>query len=104
MLSDKIPYYAVIFTSIQTQNIEGYFEMSQRMVELAKLQPGFLGYSSAKGVENVTISYWQTLDNIANWKSQSEHLKAQLKGRNEWYNWYNVRICKVEREYDFNLS
>jgi len=28
---------------------------------------------------------------------------AQQKGRENWYSWYNVRICKVEREYEFNI-
>ena len=34
-LSSK-PYYAVIFTSTLTNNTEGYSEMGQKMVELAK--------------------------------------------------------------------
>ena len=30
-------------------------------------------------------------------------LKAQEKGKNDWYSWYHVRICKVEHEYGFGL-
>jgi len=37
------PYYAVIFTSVQTENIEGYTDMADSMETLAKQQPGFLG-------------------------------------------------------------
>jgi len=94
-------YYAVIFTSTQNENIEGYQEMSIKMENLAKQQDGFLGIDSVKETVGITVSYWSSLDAIKNWKQNSDHLIAQQKGRSQWYNWYNVRICKVEREYEF---
>jgi heme-degrading monooxygenase HmoA len=42
------------------------------------------------------------LSAIKNWKQQTDHLVAQQKGRQGWYSWYKVRICKVEREYEFS--
>jgi heme-degrading monooxygenase HmoA len=98
------PYYAVIFTSTQTENTEGYSKMAEKMEQLAKRQKGFLGVDSARENVSITVSYWGTLESIKNWKQQSEHLQAQFKGRNYWYSWYNVKVCKVEREYEFNLS
>lgn|SRR5690606_1669409 len=97
------PYYAVIFTSIQKENIEGYSEMAEKMEVLAKKQPGFLGMDSARNDVGITVSYWDSLESIKNWKQQTDHLQAQLKGRQDWYRWYNVKICKVEREYEFNV-
>jgi len=102
MNKDFQPYYAVIFTSKQTENIEGYEEMANRMEELAKQQPGYLGMESARNELGITVSYWESLEDIKNWKQQTEHIKAQLKGRADWYSWYHARICKVEREYEFN--
>ncbi len=96
-----IPYYAVIFTSTQTKNTEGYQEMSEQMEVLAKQQKGFLGVDSAKNEVGITVSYWTNLEAIKNWKQNTDHLLAQKKGIKEWYNWYNVKICKVEREYEF---
>ena len=96
------PYYAVIFTSTQKETIEGYAEMSNLMEELAKQQEGFLGMDSARNEVGITVSYWESLEAIKNWKQQTDHLVAQQKGRQDWYSWYNVRICKVEREYEFN--
>ena len=95
------PYYAVIFTSTQTSNIEGYSDMAQKMEDLAKQQKGFMGMDSARNAIGITVSYWENLEAIKNWKTNSEHLLAQQKGREQWYNWYNVKICKVEREYQF---
>lgn len=110
-MKDFKPYYAVIFTSTQKEDIEGYAEMAIKMEELAKQQSGFLGMDSARNKTStalgagigITVSYWESLEAIKNWKQQSEHLQAQLKGRQDWYSWYNVRICKVEREYEFNI-
>lgn len=96
------PYYAVIFTSTRTEGDNGYNEMAELMETLAKKQEGFLGIDSAKNEIGITVSYWQTLEAITSWKQQTDHVLAQQKGIKEWYSWYNVRICKVEREYEFN--
>jgi heme-degrading monooxygenase HmoA len=98
------PYYAVIFTSKLTKNNEGYSKMAQKMEDLAKKQNGFLGIESVREDVGITVSYWESLEAIKTWKQNSEHLIAQQKGREQWYSWYNTRICKVEREYDFKLS
>ena len=42
------PYYAVIFTTIANENLEGYLETAERMEELAREQNGFLGIESAR--------------------------------------------------------
>jgi heme-degrading monooxygenase HmoA len=102
------PYYAVIFTSTQTDDTEGYSEMAEKMETLARQQEGFIGIESARNTSTslsagvgITVSYWKSLDAIKNWKANTEHLLAQQKGLEQWYNWYNVKICKVEREYEF---
>jgi heme-degrading monooxygenase HmoA len=97
----QTPYYAVIFTSVQTQNIEGYEEMAQKMVDLAAQQPGYLGIDSARNEVGITVSYWKDLESIKNWKANLDHLDAQRKGRSAWYEHYTVRIALVEREYSF---
>ncbi len=95
------PYYAVIFTSIQTENIEGCSEMADLMENLASQQPGFLGVESARNEIGITVSYWESLESIKKWKANVDHLAAQRKGREKWYSYYKVRVCKVEREYEF---
>lgn len=103
-MKDLKPYYAVIFTSKHSDHTEGYSEMAEHMERLAKQQNGFLGIESARSTVGITISYWENLDAIKNWKHQSDHLFAQQKGQSVWYSWYHVRICKVEREYRFMNS
>lgn len=98
------PYYAVIFTSTKTKDSDGYTEMATKMEALAKMQNGYLGIESANGSLGITISYWESIEAIKQWKANTEHLIAQQKGRNQWYNWYKVRICKIEREYEFEKN
>ncbi len=95
------PYYAVIFTSIRTEEDAGYERMAQRMEELAIKQPGYLGFESARSDKGISVSYWESLDAILAWKQEAEHLNAQELGREKWYSWYKIRICRVEREYEF---
>ncbi len=96
------PYYAVIFTSSRTDGDNGYAEMAQEIEDLAQQQPGYLGIESASAEIGITVSYWESLADIANWKANTDHFFAQQKGISDWYMWYKVRICLVEREYDFN--
>ena len=100
------PYYAVIFTSLRTDYQQGYADTAKRMVELAALQPGFLGAESVRDAEGlgITVSYWQDEAAIAAWKQQAEHRLAQERGKRDWYAGYRVRIAKVERTYGFNAD
>ena len=74
-------YYAVIFTSIRSNEHEGYTDMSNHMMELAAQQPGFLGLESAREKMGITISYWKTKEDILQWKQHSEHAIAQKLGK-----------------------
>jgi heme-degrading monooxygenase HmoA len=95
------PYYAVIFTSLRTEGDAGYGAMAGRMEALARQQPGYLGIDSARSEVGITVSYWRDLASIRAWKQDWEHLQAQRSGRDQWYETYTVRICRVEHEYHF---
>lgn len=100
MTDQNAPYYAVIFTSQRSnKDDDAYSEMAIEMVRLAEQQPGFLGVESARSEIGITVSYWKDMESIIAWKKNSAHLVAQKKGREEWYQNYHVRICRVEREY-----
>ena len=97
----KTPYYAVIFTTLLTNNLADYEKTAIRMEELAKLQDGYLGIESTRNEIGITVSYWKDLASITKWKNNIEHKEARVKGRNKWYQQYQLRICKVERDYGF---
>jgi heme-degrading monooxygenase HmoA len=101
----KPPYYAVIFSSQRTSNKDkgdaGYDAMGERMTQLAKAQPGYLGVESVRGADGfgLTVSYWDSEANIAAWKRNAEHRIAQETGQAAWYAHYETRVAKVERAY-----
>ena len=97
----KTPYYAVIFTTLLTDDIAGYFKTAVRMEKLAELQEGFLGIESARNEVGITVSYWNSLEAITQWKNNIEHTEVRKRGREQWYEHYQLRICKVERDYGF---
>lgn len=99
------PYYAVIFTTTRTPGDHGYAEAAERMVELAQLQPGFLGVDSAReGEFGITVSYWSSLEAIEAWKAHAEHRQARKKGRSDWYRSFSLRVALVERSSEFSAE
>ncbi|KPX54206.1 antibiotic biosynthesis monooxygenase family protein [Pseudomonas amygdali] len=99
------PYFAVVFTSLRTsEEGQAYADAAQRMVELARQQPGFLGVESARGEHGlgITVSYWSDETAILAWKQQADHAQVREQERARWYQAFTTRICKVERDYSFN--
>jgi heme-degrading monooxygenase HmoA len=99
------PYYAVIFTSLRTVHDEiGYADAAQRMVDLARQQPGFLGVESARGADGlgITVSYWTSEEAIEAWRRDAEHAIVQAQGRERWYAQFELRVARVERAYGFS--
>jgi heme-degrading monooxygenase HmoA len=98
------PYFAVVFTSVRTATDDaGYERMAERMVELARQQPGFLGIDSVRGADGVgiTVSYWTSEEAIRQWRENAEHRIAQQQGRSQWYARFSLRVCRVERAWEF---
>ncbi len=98
------PYYAVIFSTLTTQETKGYEQMADRMVELASKQNGFLGIESAREGLGITVSYWKDVASIKAWKENSEHAIARKIGKEKWYAEFKLRIAKVERDFDFKAE
>jgi heme-degrading monooxygenase HmoA len=94
------PSYVVIFRSLLQENSKGYEQTAKRMGQLAKKQAGFVALSSARQNSfGITVSYWESLEAIKNWKENAEHLLAQKKGKQRWYQDYSIQICKITKNY-----
>ena len=100
-------YYAVIFTTQRTAaEMAMYGLTSERMIELAQQQPGFLGLEAVREDNGlgITVSYWRDREAIAAWEDHAEHRVAQALGRKEFYTWFQLRIAKVTEERSFGLD
>lgn len=101
------PYYAVIFSSLRrAEPDDGYGETAERLEHLAAEQPGFLGVESARGADGfgITVSYWATPEDVTAWGRHAEHLLAQKYGREKWYRSFALRVCRVERSWQFSAQ
>ncbi len=65
----------------------------------------FVSQRTATGQDGYgsTVSYWRSLDAIANWRRHAEHSLAREQGRAEWYEHYELQIARIERAYDWHL-
>ena len=100
-------YFSVIFTAQRTLSDEDMYSLtSERMVELAQQQPGFLGLESVRGEDGIgiTVSYWRDRAAIRAWRIDVEHLAAQQIGRQEFYSWYHIRVAEVVAHRTFDAS
>jgi heme-degrading monooxygenase HmoA len=100
----ETPYFAVIFTSTHHQLDEEYEGLDARLITIAEKIDGFLGMDSAGGEYGISVSYWKDEASITAWKKDIDHQAAMQKGIEKWFDYYNVRISKVERNYEFKRS
>ncbi len=98
--------YAVIFTSQRRPGDAGYGETADRMVELARQQPGFIAVRSSRDASGlgITVSYWDSLQAIAAWRAVAEHRAARDQGRAQWYAGYELQVVRVERAYAWDAA
>lgn len=99
--SNELPYYAVIFTSLLHLPDEEYHGLDEKLILEAKKMDGFIGMDSARSLLGISVSYWKTLEDIQIWSQNTQHIFAKEKGKKLWYESYNVKICKIEKEYSF---
>lgn len=92
--------YAVIFKAVVKQFDQQYEDM---LVELRALSVNKYGcidiQSVTEGENEVTISYWNSLDDIKKWKQDDRHMTAQRLGKVKWYKSYQVQVVEVLKDY-----
>ncbi len=100
---DREGCIAVIFMSRLRDPAPGYAETAERMVELASSMPGFIGIRSMRDADGsgITISWWRSEEDIAHWREHPEHLEAQRRGQEEWYESWHIEICHVKKAQSF---
>lgn len=92
----KKDYYAAVFSSVKEEDLTGYHELNDALMQLAMQQEGFLGYESVvNGNKSIFISYWESMEAIEKWKNNSLHLNAKQSAV-KWYKRYLSQVCKVE--------
>ena len=94
--------FLVIFKATPRNFDAEYHKTADRLRHLAKTEYGCLDFVSySKGDEEVTLSYWSDESSLRRWRSDPEHLAAQKKGKEDWYERYSTEVLEMLRRYDF---
>ncbi|MCD9127351.1 antibiotic biosynthesis monooxygenase family protein [Luteimonas fraxinea] len=99
------PYHVAILRYRRNgEDAAGYDEALRDIVEMAQLQPGFLGMESVdgEGGDGVTLSYWTDEASIRAWRAQDDQGVIREKDRRGWYAHYALQIARVERAYEWS--
>ncbi|QBF81728.1 antibiotic biosynthesis monooxygenase [Shewanella maritima] len=95
--------YAVIFKAKVGEQDEQYTEMVARMRELAFEKYHCVDFIAVtEGDMEVAISYWNSEKDIERWHRDVEHAKAQMFGKQKWYQEYQVEVVEIKRKYGSN--
>ena len=98
---------AVIFKLFMRADVdmEAYRKTSARMHELAEKLPAFISLKEHTGADGEVIDLARFRDeaSLETWKRDPEHLEAQRRGREEFYDHYWIQVLRVVREYAYEL-
>ncbi len=94
--------FVVTFISLLNTNADGYEAAADKMIKAVEKEKGFVAVYSVRNEVGVgiTVSYWSSLEAIAQWKADNAHTVIQKKGKNEWYDWYQLQVCEIVRSSD----
>jgi heme-degrading monooxygenase HmoA len=106
-MSDE-PHVACIFRSIRNQHAASqYAEWSERMDQLVRTMPGYIGHVSFREASTgcgVTISYFESMASLVNWREDPEHREAQALGRTDFYDEYEIEVAEIVRHHEWRRS
>jgi heme-degrading monooxygenase HmoA len=80
-----------------------YGEHANRIYELALQMPGLVStkdFASEDG-ERLTVIEFRSAEELEAWRTQTEHLAAQERGRQHYYSEYSLQVCELVRESRF---
>ena len=77
-----------------------YAPMAARMIELARLMPGYISHNGfvAEDGERVTIVEFENEESLQAWRVHPEHVMAKRHGIQSFFSSYKFQICSVIRD------
>lgn len=80
-----------------------YHATAARMVELARQMPGFVSRETLTGEDGreIEMVVFESGDALRAWHRQPEHVQAQKRAREFFYESYSVQVCQTIRAYTF---
>lgn len=98
--------FLVVFRNRKRADIDSpaYDADAERMLELAREQPGYLSFKSyvAEDGEVIALSEWADEASARAWGRLAEHAVVQGRGRAAYYETYTLFACDNPRIHQFS--
>jgi heme-degrading monooxygenase HmoA len=81
-----------------------YNHAFEHMLELVQGIPGFVdieGYVGEDGSE-LAVARFESEESIRLWRDHPEHVETRRRGREEFFESYDITIAEVSRRYDWH--
>jgi heme-degrading monooxygenase HmoA len=92
--------YAVIFKARINRLDDEYQVTAEKMRALAIKEYACRDFVSVTESDyEISISYWDSLDDIQAWRENPDHLKAQSLGASRWYRSIEIEVVELIRNY-----
>ena len=101
---NETPYFSVMLSSRLVFDDLTHRIMMEKVLDLAKKQPNYLGCEKGDSETCFIITYWQTLDAAEQWLSNDMLRKVLSISESFWYQEYSLKLTKVLNDMSFKRS
>ena len=105
----RLILYIVIFEVwTSTDRQDEYLSLAAALKAELMEQPGFISVERFASLYDegklLSLSRWESEEAIAGWKSNSNHMQAQERGKSSVFKKYRISVARVERDYEVHCS
>lgn len=95
---------AVIFEVIpKPEHIQEYLDIAATLRPELEKYEGFISIERFSSLTTegkvLSLSFWRDEESVKKWREFNSHHEAQIKGRNELFIDYRIRVSQVVRDY-----
>lgn len=83
-----------------------YVQAFEHMVVRAAEVPGFIdikGFAAEDGSE-LAVARFDSPEAVAQWRDHPDHVETRRRGREEFFESYDITVAAVSRQYDWTRS
>ena len=82
---------------------EEYKTTAERMLKIVNAMPGFVSFREYKSHDGelLGVTEWASAEALAEWRENPEHRKAQERGRQAFYDEFEITVCGPLHAYSF---
>ncbi|QUX96347.1 ribosomal-protein-alanine acetyltransferase [Marinomonas sp. CT5] len=97
-------YFGVLLSSKLILSDLTYRIMTEKMLELARDQAGYLGAEYGSGEMDLLLTYWDSKETAESWLSHDIQRKVLSIGENCWYEEYSLKLFEVINNMSFKRT